>query len=56
MNSIKTNKNTVYYIEDTSWKVRAYGIYVRIVDVSKIQRVSSREREGFLIQKQRVRK
>ena len=40
MNSLKTNKDTVYNIEDTSWKVRAYGIYARIVDVSKIERVS----------------
>ena len=37
-------------IENTSWKVLAYGIYARVVDVSEIERVR------FLIQKQRVRK
>ena len=37
-------------IENTSWKVRACGIYARVVDVSEIERVR------FLIQKQRVRK
>ena len=29
------------YIENTSWKVLAYGIYVRVVDVSEIERVSA---------------
>ena len=29
------------YIENTSWKVRAYGIYARVVDVSEIERVSA---------------
>ena len=38
------------YIENTSWKVLAYGIYARVVDVSEIERVR------FLIQNQRVRK
>ena len=38
------------YIENTSWKVLAYGIYARVVDVSEIERVR------FLIQKRRVRK
>ena len=28
-------------IENTSWKVLAYGIYVRVVDVSEIERVSA---------------
>ena len=28
-------------IENTSWKVRAYGIYARVVDVSEIERVSA---------------
>ena len=27
-------------IENTSWKVLAYGIYARVVDVSEIERVS----------------
>ena len=27
------------YIENTSWKVPAYGIYARVVDVSEIERV-----------------
>ena len=56
MNSFKTNKNTVYSIEDTSWKVRAYGIYARIVDVSKIERVSVGNERDFWYKKQRVRK
>ena len=47
MNSIKTNKNMVYSIEDTSWKVRAYGIYAGIVDVSKIERVSLGNERDF---------
>ena len=29
------------YIENTSWKVLAYGIYARVVDVSEIERVSA---------------
>ena len=29
------------YIENTSWKVRAYDIYTRVIDVSKIERVSA---------------
>ena len=37
----------VDYIENTSWKVLAYGIYVRVVDVSEIERVSA-ERVRFL--------
>ena len=28
-------------IENTSWKVLAYGIYSRVVDVSEIERVSA---------------
>ena len=28
-------------IENTSWKVLAYGIYARVVDVSEIERVST---------------
>ena len=28
-------------IENTSWKVLAYGIYARVVDVSEIERVSA---------------
>ena len=36
-------------IENTSWKVRAYGIYARVVDVSEISLVR------FLVQK-RARK
>ena len=30
-----------YDIENTSWKVLAYGIYARVVDVSEIERVSA---------------
>ena len=29
------------YKENTSWKVLAYGIYARVVDVSDIERVSA---------------
>ena len=44
-------------IQITSWKVRAYGIYARVVGVSENERVGERsERVSFLIQKQRVRK
>ena len=28
-------------IENTSWKVLAYGIYARVLDVSEIERVSA---------------
>ena len=32
--------NTIYiYIENASWKVLAYGIYARVVDVSEIERM-----------------
>ena len=41
--------NGLKYVENTSWKVLAYGIYARVVEVSEIERVR------FLIQK-RVRK
>ena len=34
-------KLSVIYIENTSWKVLAYGIYARVVDVSEIERVSA---------------
>ena len=47
---MKGNTKKYMYIENTSWKVLAYGIYARVVDVSEIERVR------FLIQKQRVRK
>ena len=32
---------SICYIENTSWKVLAYGIYARVVDVSEIERVSA---------------
>ena len=31
----------IIIIENTSWKVLAYGIYPRVVDVSEIERVSA---------------
>ena len=31
----------IAYIENTSWKVLAYGIYTPVVDVSEIERVSA---------------
>ena len=31
----------VLKIENTSWKVLAYGIYARVVDLSEIARVSA---------------
>ena len=38
----KLDNNDMYkYIENTSWKVLAYGIYARVVDVSEIERVSA---------------
>ena len=38
------------HVQNTSWKVRAYDIYARVVDVSEIERVR------FLMQKERARK
>ena len=40
------DKNSIFTardedIENTSWKVLAYGIYARVVDVSEIERVSA---------------
>ena len=32
---------TVVYIEITSWKARAYGIFTRVGEVSEIERVSA---------------
>ena len=32
---------SILYIENTSWKVLAYGIYARVVDVSEIERMSA---------------
>ena len=32
---------TILYIKNTSWKVWAYGIYARVVDVSEIERLSA---------------
>ena len=29
------------YLDNTSWKVREYGIYARVVDVPEIERVSA---------------
>ena len=29
------------YIENTSWKVLAYGIYAQVVDVTEIERVNA---------------
>ena len=34
-------QNLLTEIENTSWKVLAYGIYARVVDVSEIERVSA---------------
>ena len=31
----------IVFIENTSWKVLAYGIYTRVVFVSEIERVSA---------------
>ena len=38
---LKIVKYLVKYIENTSWKVLAYGIYPRVFDVSEIERVSA---------------
>ena len=29
------------FIDNASWKVRVYGIYARVVDISEIERVSA---------------
>ena len=39
--TVRTQEGGVCYIENTSWKVLAYGIYARVVDVSEIERVSA---------------
>ena len=36
-----SNSDDGTYIENTSWKVLAYGIYTRVVFVSEIERVSA---------------
>ena len=38
---MKGNTKKYMYIENTSWKVLAYGIYARVVDVLEIERVSA---------------
>ena len=43
-------KKKMEYIWNTSWKVRTYGIYVRISVVSEIKSDRSAERVRFLIQ------
>ena len=43
-NKLQQNMSTMIngqQIENTSWKVLAYGIYARVVDVSEIERVSA---------------
>ena len=35
------------YIENTSWKVLAYGFYARVVDVSEIERGSAAKESDF---------
>ena len=39
--ALNVSGQKVVYIENTSWKVLAYGIYARVVDVSEIERVSA---------------
>ena len=39
--------HVMLYIENTSWKVLAYGIYARVVDVSEIKRVSAANEYDF---------
>ena len=41
---------SMFFIENTSWRVRAYGIYARVVDRNQTSECSNRAR--FLIQKQ----
>ena len=38
---VKFNNEIIYYIEITSWKARAYGIFTRVGEVSEIERVSA---------------
>ena len=41
IDSLRSCLELVLEIENTSWKVLAYGIYARVVDVSEIERVSA---------------
>ena len=41
MITLANNNELRAFIENTSWKVLAYGIYARVVDVSEIERVSA---------------
>ena len=39
--------NSMFYIEITSWKARAYGIFTRVGEVSEIERVSAANEWDF---------
>lgn len=41
------NKKYGQYIENTSWKLRAYDIYARVFDVSEIAQVSAANEWDF---------
>ena len=41
LQTLHRNEDIYELIENTSWKVLAYGIYARVVDVSEIERVSA---------------
>ena len=42
-----SNSDDGTYIENTSWKVLAYGIYTRVVFVSEIERVGAANELDF---------
>ena len=42
-----SNSDDGTYIENTSWKVLAYGIYTRVVLISEIKRVSAANEWDF---------
>ena len=39
--NVKVAAHIVSYIEITSWKSRAYGVFTRVGEVSEIERVSA---------------
>ena len=38
---------SMFFIENTSWRVRAYGIYARVVDMTETRRVSAAIERDF---------
>ena len=44
---VGSNAQCIVYIEITSWKVRAYGIFTRVAEVSEIEQVSAANKTDF---------